>query len=279
MDRTTSWLATTGTTIIARPTTYQSGSGFRILGTTSIVRGTDVFPVFQSGLTAIVQTPILQESEGTDLRTHSLFLNDEWRYNGRITLNLGLRWDKNKGEDAAGRPVSNSSKISPRLGIVIDPKGDGRWTASASVARYVSSLNSAISEVSPAGNPAVYQWNYLGPSINPDPTAPTLVGTEAALTQVFDWLNANGGTNRPRDLTSLPGVNTQINGALDSPNANEFAFGLSRQLGRRGSVRADFVLPQVRRLLRPADRSDDRSSDQRVGPGVRSHARGEYESG
>jgi hypothetical protein len=220
---------------------FQSGSGFRILGTSSIVRGTDVFPVFQTGLTAIWQTPILQESEGTDLRTHSLFLNDEWRYNGRVTLNLGIRWDKNKGEDAAGRPVSNSSKFSPRFGIVVDPKGDGRWTATASVARYVSSLNSSISEVSSAGNPAVYQWNYLGPSINPDPTSPTLVGTEAALRQVFDWLNANGGTNRPRDLTSLPGVNTQINGALDSPNANEFAFGVSRQLFGRGSLRADFV--------------------------------------
>jgi outer membrane receptor protein involved in Fe transport len=220
---------------------YQSGSGYRILGTASVVRGTEVFPVFQSGLTAILYTPILQESQGTDLVTHSLFLNDEWRYNGRVTFNLGVRWDHNNGEDAAGRPVSNSSKVSPRLGIVVDPKGDGQWTATASVARYVSALNTVIAEVSPAGNPAAYQWIYLGPSINPDPTQPTLVGTEAAIGQVFDWLNANGGTNRPPNLSSLPGVNTQINGALDSPNANEFAFGVSRQLFARGTLRADFV--------------------------------------
>ena len=39
----------------------------------------------------------------------------------------------------------------------------------------------------------------------------------------------------------MPGVNTQIGGSLDSPNSLEYAAGVSRLLGERGSARADYV--------------------------------------
>ena len=71
--------------------------------------------------------------------------------NEGISLNLGLRWDKNQGDDAAGNLVSNSSKLSHRLGIVWDPTREGKWAISASTGRYVSAINNAIAETSPAG--------------------------------------------------------------------------------------------------------------------------------
>lgn len=219
---------------------HQSGSDYRILGTTSFVRGSDVYPVFGAGTTAILYTPILQNNTGTELVTHSAFLNDEWRFNHHLVFNLGLRLDRNQAEDGSGASVSNSGKLSPRLGAVIDPKGDGQWTVTGSYARYVAALNTSIAEVSPAGTISAFQWLYLGPSINTDATQP-LVRTEDAIRQVFDWFQARGGTNRPADASSLPGVNIKINGSLDSPNSNEYAFGVSRQVARRGSIRADVV--------------------------------------
>ena len=58
--------------------------------------------------------------------------------NGKLTANLGLRWDKNRGEDQAGNVVANDSAFSPRVGVVFDPTGNGRWSITGSVAKYVS---------------------------------------------------------------------------------------------------------------------------------------------
>jgi len=214
--------------------THQSGSDYRIYGTSSVIQGNTINPVFLgNGTTQIWNTPILLRSEGTDLVTHSLFANDEWRYAGRLTFNLGLRWDRNQGQDAARHTVSDDSKLSPRLAVVWDPVGDGRWTTSASVAQYVAALNSSVAELSPAGNVSIYLWSYTGPSITGD------VPADQAVRQVFDWLSPNGVRRTP-DLVQLPGVNTRVNPPLKSPHVDEYAIGMSRQIPR-GSVRADFV--------------------------------------
>jgi hypothetical protein len=219
---------------------HQSGSDYRILGTSTIVRGTDIVPVFLPTSTIIQWNPISQRSQGTDLRTHSVFFNDQWQYGGRFTFNLGVRWDRNQGEDAIGGKISDSSMWSPRLAVVFDPTGDGIWSASGSFARYVTSLNTSIADVSPGGNSSTFQWPYLGPAVNPDPNAP-LMTTPQAIATVFAWFNANGGTSRPFSAVDIPGVSSRIGDTLDSPNANEWAVGLSRQIGTRGSVRADFI--------------------------------------
>ena len=219
---------------------HQSGSDYRILGTSTIVRGTDLLPVFLPSSTIIQWNPITLGSQGTDLRTNSVFANDQWQFNSRLTFSLGVRWDGNQGEDAAGNTISDSSALSPRLSVVFDPKGDGRWSATGSFARYVSSLNTGISDVSAGGNAATYQWPYLGPAVNQDPNA-ALVTTPQAIQTVFSWFNANGGTTRPFTLVDIPGVSSRIDESLDSPNVDEWAVGIARQIGRRGSVRADFV--------------------------------------
>jgi len=217
---------------------FQSGSNFRVQSAASLVQGSTVYPVL-AGSTFIITTPILLASQGTDLVTHSAFVNDDWRFGDRVSFNLGVRFDRNQGEDAAGGRVSDDSRVSPRLGVTVDPTGSGRWTASASFARYVAGLNTAISDVSPAGNPDLRVWPYLGPPINADPTQP-LVGTGDALRQVFDWFEANGGQTRPTIASSAASISTRINGSLESPSADEFAIGLDRQFAR-GTVRADFV--------------------------------------
>jgi len=220
---------------------HQSGSDYRILGTTSIVRGTDVFPQFLPVSTAIRWTPILLGSQGSNFRTHSLFYNDGWRPNANITLNLGVRWDKNDGADQAGHLIAKDSRISPRLGVIWDPTGQGRWSLTASFARYVEAISSSIGDAgSNAGSPATYQWIYNGPAINADPNGP-LVTSDVAIQQVFNWFNTNGGTSMPPSVAVLPGISTKINGSLDSPNVLEYAGGVNRQFGNKGAVRFDAV--------------------------------------
>jgi len=228
---------------------HQSGSDFRVIGTTSIIRPDGIFPEWlPDGTTVIQWNPIPVGSEGTNFRTHSLFVNDNWRVNSRVTANLGLRYDRNHGEDSAGRLVAQDSAFSPRVGIVFDPAGDQKWSVTASFAKYVAAISNSIADSSsPAGNPQTFQFVYRGPAINPDPNAANLVAPPAALATLFAWYNANGGANLPLNgAPTIPGVTPQIQGSLDSPNNLEFATGVNRQFGSRAAVRADYVFRTFR---------------------------------
>ena len=232
---------------------HQTASDYRIYASQSVIQGDTVVPVLLPDLgTWIVWFPISEASQGTNFRTHSLFVNDTWRLSDRLTASLGLRYDKNHGEDAIGQLVAKDAAWSPRLGLSWDPTGKGVWTVNTSYGKYVAAIaNNIADSSSPAGTPSVYAYYYLGPPINQ--TGP-LVSTDVALRQMFDWFDANGGTNRTPWLTELPGVNTRIEGTLDSPHVREFTVGLSRRLGVRGVVRADVV----RRVFRDfyVDRTD-----------------------
>ncbi len=227
---------------------HQSGSDWRILGTTSIVRGTTIYPQFLgNGSTLLQYNPITLASEGTNFRTHSLFYNDNWRVTSHATVNLGLRWDKNHGVDSAGNLTASDSALSPRLGLVWDPTGQGRWSVSGSFAKYVAAIANSIADGSSAGgNSSTLDWVYAGPSINPGANASTLITTPAAIQQVFDWFNANGGTRITPVFASIAGLSVRIPQSLESPHVIEYAAGVSRQLKDRAAVRADFVYRDYR---------------------------------
>jgi hypothetical protein len=222
---------------------HQSGSDYHIWTTTSVIEDGIVYPVaVPDESTWIIWWPVLQASRGTNFRTHSLFFNDSWAYNRHLTVNLGLRYDKNDGVDAAGQSVARDSAFGPRLGLVWDPRGDGVWAVNASYSRYVAGLANAIADSSsPAGTPAIFAYYYLGPPINT--AGQPRVSTPDAIRQMFDWFFANGGTDRRAWFVDLPGVAVQIRDSLRSPHADELAFGVSRRLPR-GALRADAVWRQ-----------------------------------
>lgn len=223
---------------------HQSGSDYRIFATTSVVRNGVVYPVFDNveDSTVIRYNPILNPTQGSNFKSHALFFNDQWRLGNRLTLNLGVRYDRNDGVNSAGVKDVQDAKISPRLGASYDLRGDGNWIANASYGTYVSSLVNGIANLgSSAGGAARFDFEYLGPAINVDTNAPTLVSTPDALRTLFNWFNSNGGTNRANIGAALPGVNTHISPDLVSPSADEAAAGLSKRLGQRGVVRVDGV--------------------------------------
>jgi hypothetical protein len=231
----------------------QSGSDYRIsVTTTKVLDGviypqllnTDTDPDLTS--TWLRYNPVTPSMLGTSFRTHALFFNDNWRLAPRVTLSLGVRYDKNHGLDSAGNLVAHDSAISPRLGVVWDATGDGRWSLSASASRYVAAVNGAIADLSSAaGSPATFQWNYVGPSINPDLKAPaaSLVPTAQAIQQVFNWCDPDARglcRNGTLQVLSVPGISVGIPNGLTSPNVMALAGGVSRQFQNRGVVRVDY---------------------------------------
>jgi hypothetical protein len=255
---------------IRRSDNHQSGSDYRILagavgtGANGAITGggeNDIFPVFLgNGTTTIQWNPITQESEGTDFRTHSVFVNDTWRINGRLTANLGIRWDKNDGRDQSGNLVVKDSAIAPRLGVIWDPTGGGAWTVTASGGKYVAGVSNPVADsAASGGNPQNRQFIYRGPDINGPGTA-TYTPTAQAVRQLFDWFFANGGSNLPLNgAPTIPGITPRIGDNLKSPSAWEYAAGVSRQFGARASLRADFLARHyVDLYMRQADLSTGR---------------------
>ena len=248
---------------------HQSGSDYRIFSAGTILTGTgagenDLFPIFLGdGTTTIQWNPILQDSEGSSFRTHSVFVNDTWRVTDRLTANVGVRFDKNRGSDQSGNVVAKDSAFSPRLGVVWDPTGGGAWSVTASVAKYVAAISNPVADSSAAGgNPQTRQFIYRGASIN-GPGTTTPVPTAQAIRSVFDWFFANGGPTLPLNgAPTIPGVTPQIAGGLTSPSAWEFAGGVSRQFGGRASLRADLLVRHyVDFYLRQADTTTGRVQD------------------
>jgi hypothetical protein len=169
-----------------------------------------------------------------------LYVNDGWRAGERLTLTLGLRWDKNAADDAGGVRVASGGSVSPRAAAIWDVRGDGMWSVTGSVARYAAAVATTIADVTSAGVPATFQYLYSGPSINTDSSVP-LVPAATAIQQVMDWFNQNGGTTRPFLSADIPGVSTKVGETLDSPNVKEAAGGVAHQFTSRASLRADVV--------------------------------------
>lgn len=228
---------------IRQANNHQSGSDYRIFGSSAIIQGTDIFPVLRNdGSTIIQYNPIASRSVGTHFETHSLFVNDSWRLNDKWGFNIGVRYDRNNGSDGGGAKVVDDSKISPRVALTFDPSG-GEMTFHLSYATYVAAIaNSQADASSVGGSPANIQWAYRGPNINTVAGSPLLT-TDQALAILFAWFDANGGPNGPLPSfgVSIPGVNVRIGDDLASPSVEEIAFGGSFRLGNRGQLRADIV--------------------------------------
>jgi hypothetical protein len=229
---------------------FQNGSGYTIYNqVASIIQGQKIYPVIDSS-TEIDWWPVLQLSRGSDLRTKSVYLNDNWRLTNRLSVNLGVRWDKNDATDQAGNVTSNDSAFSPRLAVMYDVTGTGKLRVTASYARYVAALQEtqAGSSSSSAGTPADFYWYYDGPGINTDPTKP-LLSPHDALAQMFNWFQSSGCLPDPLSPNckvelagaNIGGVNVQIRNSLASPHANEYVLGVSGNIGDRGTFRADAV--------------------------------------
>jgi outer membrane receptor for ferrienterochelin and colicin len=225
---------------------YQSGSGYRVYSTkTYIADSADrtIYPVID-GSSYIQYTPLVAPSVGSDIRTYSLFANDQWRYSARLSFNIGFRYDRNNSKDQGGVQVLTDSQWSPRLGLSWDIAGNGKWITNAGYARYVMGVNGAVVDAgSSGGRTASYSWTYTGPKINATCTAPNCQKIADVLPQVFAWFNSIGGINNTtyRSAPSIPGVTVHVSGGTTAPSSNEFTAGLAHGLGARGTVRVDYV--------------------------------------
>jgi hypothetical protein len=221
---------------------WQSGSGYVIQATTTIIDGSAIYPVFRNdNSTHINYFPLVAESVGNDVRTYSAFVNDVWRYNAGLSLNVGYRYDQHRAKDQTGLPVINAATFSPRVGLSWDVSGDGKWRVDTGFARYVMGLfNLVVDAASPGGRTANYSYLYQGPPINTG--AGPYLTADQALRDLFDWFFANGGLNRiTRNAPVIPGLTRHIGGDMTAPNSHEYSVGVTRDIRKAGNWRVDYL--------------------------------------
>ncbi|MCX6543831.1 MAG: TonB-dependent receptor [Acidobacteria bacterium] len=226
---------------------YQSGSGYRVYATKTYIADTPdktIYPVID-GSSYLNYTPLVAPSVGSDIRTYSLFANDQWRLSHRLTLNIGARYDQNRSKDQGGVPVLRDWQWSPRLGLSWDVRGDGAWIVNGGYARYVMGVNGAVVDAGSAGGrTASFAWTYTGPKLNSTCSGADCQKIADILPQVFAWFNSIGGTNNTtyRSAPSIPGVTAHVSNNTSAPSANEITIGIARELGKsHGTLRVDYV--------------------------------------
>jgi outer membrane receptor protein involved in Fe transport len=226
---------------------HQSASNYVISTYESANYGADgrYYPIIGGQNEEIDFWPVLLTSSGTDYTTNSLFVNDTWRLNNRLTISLGARYDDNDGQDGSGRTVADDSRLSPRLGLAWDVRGDGEWIVHATAGRYVTAIAGAIASRHGAGSPSWFGYGYRGPALNLDANGiPTHEHTTHEVIELMlAWLAEQGGLGNT-DLwyynPAIRGVNTVVND-LKSPYTDELTIGLTKALGNDGVLRADYV--------------------------------------
>jgi hypothetical protein len=230
---------------------YQGGSGLDIyvysgIAPTRVGSALDpnsLRPVISYG-DLLLYTPIETLSLGSDFVTDSIFVNDKWDLNSNWSFNIGVRYDKNDGADSSGNPISKDSNVSPRLGVIYDVKGDGRFRVNASYNRYVSRIQEGIGGAAGGGNPSYYLYLYTGDTIG---GADSGLSSFAVLEEVWTWLLGQGwSTADPSAPASflgagVPGFNQVFPGNLKSPSVDEYTLGFGTQIGQNGFLRLDYV--------------------------------------
>jgi hypothetical protein len=108
---------------------------------------------------------------------------DSWSVGPNLTLDLGLRWESYENRNAAGETfLEISDQLAPRLGVVWDPRGDGRTKLYASAGLYHLPYPTQASVNYAAAVTQTSQAFILEGGINPD-GSPEGLGA-----QILDWV-------------------------------------------------------------------------------------------
>jgi len=177
----------------------------------------------------------------------SLFLQDDWWISRDLTLNLGLRYDRQSLTDA-------SDNFQPRVGFAWRPGGDGKTAVRGGYAMYYSEIRANI----------VAGWELNGPTgFFTYSAAPGQLGFPDS----FEPLPAfpPGAVLPPRDITIRPGRAafysqffdvSKLNGYPDelvNPRTQQITIGGERELAPSWILSMDYVHARTDNIDRNLD--------------------------
>jgi hypothetical protein len=121
-------------------------------------------PMFVPGESLIQYFPAVRGAV-LNIDNNSLFVQDHWVVNNRLSADLGARFEHVKALSTGDIESINASRIVPRLGLSYNVSGTGDQVVHVTYAQYSGRYNEAlIAANSPVGNPPFIQSVYRGPA-------------------------------------------------------------------------------------------------------------------
>ncbi len=177
----------------------------------------------------------------------AFFIQDGWTVNDRLTMNLGLRIEKEEvpsyRPENPGIEFGWGDKITPRVGFAYDLKGDGRNKLYGSWGVFHDVMKLEL----PRGSFGANRWvdyyvsldTFDWPSINCGyPPAPGTAGCPGTLLGSIDF----------RDVSNRDGA-SQVDPNLKPMRSQEFTVGYDRELGHSMSVGVRYVRKWINRAI------------------------------
>jgi outer membrane receptor protein involved in Fe transport len=160
----------------------------------------------------VANAPVSALNASPEHKVWTLYVQDRWTVLPNLTVNLGLRWDRQEIADASGvTQIVLRNDFAPRFGFAWDPTKDQKTKVYGSYGRYYEqlSMDLVIRSFSYERQPSIV--NYSPTSTTPDPKA------EADLGQTSKIL---GGFTEPSD----PNLRNQY--------IHEYILGAEREVTR-----------------------------------------------
>ncbi len=125
-------------------------------------------------LSALVASP---EHENT-----TFYLQDRWQIRPNLSLNLGIRWDRQQIVDASGvERIDLANDYAPRLGLVWDPSSQHRSKVYASYGKYYEQIPMDLVIRSFSFERQARIFNFDATSNHPDAAAEAALGRDSAI--------------------------------------------------------------------------------------------------
>jgi hypothetical protein len=171
----------------------------------------------------------------------AIFAQDRWAVTDRLTVTLGVRFDRQQPYYPAAirnpllteifQPAQTeetvlltSNKVVPRLGVAYDPVGDNKSVIKAFYGRYYFNFADRLSNVNPGGTNS-QRWTFTDPNGN----------------RLYDGLHELGTL-----ILTTGGTTTRVDPDMKTPYTDEMNVSYERQFWGESSVRAAYVRKQVR---------------------------------
>ena len=126
--------------------------------------------------------PLSQLTASPEHEVWTVYLQDRWNVFPSLTLNAGVRWDRQEIIDASGvTRITLDEDFAPRLGVIWNPGADKKTKIFASYGHYYEEIpmDLVIRSFSFERQPRVYNFDPIG--IVPDPAAEALLESESGI--------------------------------------------------------------------------------------------------
>jgi hypothetical protein len=174
----------------------------------------EFYPQPYSFAQGIAPTPEAVLADPRSLGGHG-FVQDDWRVNPRLTLNLGLRYDIERISNVDGFDArSDRNNLQPRISVAVDPTGSARTTIRGGVGFYTQQhLLYYINRVQLEGPDGAIAL-VLTPGSSLMPAFPETLAGPIAVLPPRDIQRVDAGFGNPYSVQAAGGVERILFGML-----------------------------------------------------------------